>query len=281
MHLLRILGCAALFVPIVGCDTQEAPPPDRSSPPVPDPQSTRPPQPAKTKVTGRYCQRVDDEVRVIDAVKAGIDLKQLTDRASGTFRGTWMLHPMKWPPLFPITIEPSAEGSRGTITVQYLGGVVRHVKEELVQCDPEVECDPWIPDCLDRLEIEMQLSMESDNGVLAEHRVAELLEIDYRDPDVHFGPGQEPGPLHFADTGWVRARILPAALMGTGQLQVSPFKPGFTLQSHTLGLSAQIQHNRLLDAWIFSDILAAAPTMVPGGLAGGSTTLYRFVPDPQ
>lgn len=287
MNLLRILGCAALLAPSAGCDTDGEPEPQTQPQLQPQPGAHgvpdhNGPQNENNAVTVPFCRSAETVLASIDTPLGVLIPRQLAEASSGSFRGTWSLDSTPSTPMVPVTVEPSAAGATGSVSVQYAGGVVRHIQEELIPCDPGAECVDFAPTCLDRLEIEMQLSMNSDNGVLAEQRVAILSVLDPRDPDLGPGPDPDPGPMENHSTGWVKAIVDPGALMGSGQLKVGPPMQGFTLRRHALSLSAQILDNKLLGASIINQLEVESNNHDPGaGVAGaGAFGLYRFHPDP-
>lgn len=232
-----------------------------------------------------YCKRVEQLLPNADTPVGAIIPRELASKAEFKTRGRWVEQKESTDRMVKQSLSPSAHDNPGEIEVAYADGAVRFVKSEFVDCTPGVACSDIGVTCVDTIEVDLKLSMRSDNGVFAESWTGTLVVSDPRDPDQNdLEPEEGPGkPLPSIPSEFqIQTKIDPIAFAGTASLKSEILKPDFKITKTELSFTLHYKEQK------FSKGTLSATTMVvqdplPGdgsGVTGASVqTLYAFNPD--
>lgn len=253
---------------------------------VADPGAGVEQEPNSDQVSMPYCKRVEQVLTSADTPVGTLIPRQIALKASASGRGTWSEVTSTQQPFIKQRIVPSADAAPGEISVDYTNGAVRFIQSVPVDCSPGAECVNRVVSCKDSIEIDMQLSFSSDNGVFAETRVGTLSVPDPRDPDNNKGqgPGEQGGTQALPENPRVfkiQAAIDPIEFSGSASLQVELLQPSFKLSSNQVSLHVETKENKISFAGLGSLIeihQSPPPEHGDGFLGAGSDSIYRFEP---
>lgn len=223
-----------------------------------------------------HCERIEEILPNADTPVGELIPRDIAMQASVQTRGVWIEHPEANNPFVQQSIIPSANQSPGEVKVAYANGPVKLIKEVFVDCSPGAECAEIGVSCVDHIEIEMQVSFSSDNGVFAETLVGTVSIPDPRDPDLDLVNPEQAAKLR------IQAPIDPITFSGTATLQTQMVRPGFTLTKNTVGFGVSIVEQKIVGANLGSFVEIqqdAAPGEDAASMGAGGESLYTF--DPQ
>lgn len=246
-----------------------------------------PGDPNKKVVTVPHCKRVETVLPNADAPIGTIVPRELARQATATLSGQWVEQDHSKHPVARQQITPSANGIQGEVKVAYTNGAVRFVKSEFVDCTPGVACAELGVTCIDEIEIDMDVTMRSDNGVFAESLTGVLAISDPRDPDLHQGEPEEPSPkpAPALPTEYsVTAKIDPIAFAGTATLHSESTRPGFKITRNKLSFNVAFSEGKPLRANLTS-MITVTQDPLPGDGSGsvggaGAVSLYSLEAKP-
>lgn len=243
-----------------------------------------PKEPGLTPSQVPHCKAIKQTLPNADTPVGSLIPRELALKATTKTRGLWVEQSNKSAAFVIQSIQPSANNEKGEIEVSYTEGPVRFIKNEYVGCDPNVACADIAVICVDSIEIDLQVSMRSDNGVFAESWTGTLTVPDPRDPDhkaMEPGGGSsesETGPLtNFS----IRANIDPIAFSGSASLQTKLAQPGFKITKNQVRYALNYKDGKFAGAELSSSTnVIQDPLPKDGsGLAGGDNQLlYSFKP---
>lgn len=242
-------------------------------------------------VTVPYCKRSEEKIPNLDVSIGSITPRDLAMSAVSETRGTWKEgQSSDNAAMVKQSISPSANNIGGLVRVAYANGDARLIKNTLIPCTPGAECADYAPNCRDFIEIDMQVTMNSDNGVFAESWTGILSVPDPRDPDNQevVEPEESAGQPKQPKSGLpkkfqIRTNVEPITFAGTATLQSGQVNPRFKIFRNHLSYTLSFSEKKLTGASIgsFVEVRQHPQPKDGSGIGGaGSQTLYTFTPAP-
>lgn len=246
----------------------------------------KPNEPKQNVVNRPYCKRVEQVLPNADTPIGKVVPRTLAQQATAQVQGLWMEQDNSQDPMVRQSISPSANMDPGKVTVAYADGAVRLVKNQFVDCTPGVACAEIEVTCIDQIEIEMQVSMNSNNGVFAETWTGVLSIPDPRDPDLNLGEPEDPKsettptiPKEYR----IEKRFDTIAFAGTATLKAESTQPGFKISRNQISYAISYFEGKPNQVTITSNFMVKQDPL-PGdgsGMAGGGRQLlYTLEPKP-
>lgn len=287
MAILRVVRLSpALLLLAVACDPAgQTPNPGASTATVPNPSQPgsngNSPAPGdKDKVTVPYCKDQPQVLAGLDAAVGDLKLRDLVNAASGTFPGVWKGGSSTYAqaPALP-KVSPNLSGVPGNVTVSYQQGQIRFIKSEFVDCTPGVACAEIGVTCVDRIEVDMQLAVNSQGGALAERWVGTLSVLDTRDPDLRDpDSGEKERPR---STYEIQGKIEPLAFQGTAKVELQ-LSPKFELRKHRLTYSLNYKNNALQTLTVGHQMELKEKRDSPdSAVVFSALPIFSFTPNPK
>lgn len=280
--LTRSLALGACFF-VSACDP--APVPDDPGPGIDTGTPHLPGKGEAKSVTTPHCKRVEELLPNADTPVGSIIPRQLALKATTSTRGKWIERKEPQDQFLQQSITPSADNIQGQVNVAYTNGAVRLVKNVFVDCTPGAACADIGVTCIDQIEVDLQVTMNSDNGVFAETWTGTLSIPDPRDPDHNFVEPEDPNPEPVPDIPKeysITTKLNANTFSGTATLQTGPVQPGFKLVKNELSYSVHFVDNKLTNAAIGAFVMVEQPSSSPGGsgiVGAGSQNFYTFQPE--
>lgn len=279
-HLTRL--SPALFILASACDPSgQTPNAGTSTATMPNPST--PGAGSKESVTVPYCRDRPQVLAGLDAAVGELNLRTLVQEVSGIYPGLWQGGSPSYAQLpFTAKVTPSLSGVQGNVTVSYEQGQVRFVESEFVDCSPGVACAEKGVYCHDRIEVDMQLAVDSQGGALAERWVGALTLIDTRDPDVVGpDPGDQSKAEYFRSNYEITGKLKPVAFQGSAQVQLQ-VDPAYELHQHDASYSLKFKNKVFQTLFIGTQIVLKEKRDSPdAAMVGTHSGLFSFTPNPK
>lgn len=245
--LLLLLGCAGLLAcdigskSVTGTATASDDPSTSTGDDPLDTESSTGPAPGTASATtttgedpvetagGRTCVETITVLESLDAIgSTGLRPRDVLEASEGTFSGS-----MTWAAEGPARYDGALGPAPLTIEVTYAGGEIRDVDAELVMaCEHDGPCP-----CEDRLEVDMDMRVRSEDGVLNE---AWTVAVRHQPTSDGFGgngtsiyhrfdPDQTQGSLSRASFT-LSGDVVIEEMVATGEFRGGSLAGGFNLQ---------------------------------------------------